>query len=75
MASLSYHQIKKLVGDSWVFFANPTFSKNNGKFLRAELVFFDKDKKKVLKEMKKSNYYHVGIYYFGDIPDDCNIQV
>jgi hypothetical protein len=70
MALLTVSQMKKKVGDSWALIANPEYSKETGKLVRAELLFFDKDKEKVYNEADKCTYKHIGFFYFGQVPKE-----
>lgn len=70
MATLTYNQIKKKVGDAWALIANPVISEKNGKLLRGELIFFDSDKEKVNKFALKDNHKHITVRYFGEITKD-----
>ena len=70
MALLSATQIKKKVGDSWVLVANPEYSGENGKLVRADLLFFDKDREKVYKDSYKYELKHIGIFYVGEVPKE-----
>ncbi len=67
MAKLSYKQIKQKVGEAWALIANPEYSDKTGKLLKGELVFFDKEKKKVHQKSLTCNFKHITVRYFGEI--------
>ena len=70
MATITYNQIKKKVGNAWALIANPMYSEKTGKLLRGELVFFDADKENVHKFTLKDKHKHITVRYFGEIPKD-----
>ncbi len=67
MALLTYNQIKREVGEAWVLVANPEYSEKTGQLKRAELIYFDADKKKVYLEADKCKAKHIGFFYFGNL--------
>lgn len=70
METLSSKEIKQKVGDAWALLSNPVYSPKTGKLLRAELLFFDKDKKKVHNKSMKCKNMNIGVFYFGEIPEN-----
>jgi len=70
MASLTFNQIKKKVGDAWALIANPVYSQKTGKLEKGILVFFDNDKKKVHEKSLNCKYNHITVRYFGVIDNN-----
>ncbi len=46
MDTLTYNQIKQIVGDAWALIANPVYSTKSGKFSKGLLVFLTKTNKR-----------------------------
>jgi len=62
---MTYSQIKKEVGDAWAFLSNPEYQ--NGILKSAELLFFNKDKTKVMEQLKNHTRGHYAMIYFGEM--------
>lgn len=67
METLTYKQIKDKVGDSWALLANPVYSEKTGKIVKAQLLFFNSDYRKVHRESLKTKYNHITVRNFGKI--------
>ncbi len=72
MALSTYNQIKKKVGESWALVYNPEYSEKNGKLLKGDLSFWDRDREKVEDYIlrDKNPKKHFTVLFFGKIPSE-----
>jgi len=62
---MTERQIKRRVGEAWAILKNPVFEK--GVLLSAELLYYNKDKEKVNEQLRKREYGHYAMFFFGKI--------
>ena len=62
---MTFMQIRKKVGESWAFLENPVYE--NGVLASANLLYYDADKSKVMKQFSKYKKGHFALYFFGTI--------